>query len=60
LVTLANRTDLTTLADIHGQRLSAISPSGFGGFLLQWRVLHEVGMSVLIDPAQVSRQLLSW
>ena len=58
LVTLANRSDITSLQDIEGQRVSAIAPNGYGGFLMQWRELFRVGMSVLTHPSQVGVALL--
>jgi len=42
----SGRRDITTLGDVQGHRLAAISPELFGGFQLGWRELVRHG----IDP----------
>ena len=53
VVVRAERTDLNSLSDLRGARLSAVSPEAFGGFRVVWRELVEHG----IDPLSSAVEL---
>jgi two-component system sensor histidine kinase TtrS len=53
LFTRADRTDLNTLEDLRGQRLAAVNRSSLGGFQMQWREMHALGLDPWGDLAAV-------
>ena len=46
VVVRAERQDLQQLADLAGQRLAAVAPEAFGGYLVALRELHDVGVEL--------------
>jgi len=53
LFTRADRTDLSTLDDLRGQRLVAVNRHSLGGFQMQWRELHDAGIDPWSDLAEI-------
>ncbi|GAB5358576.1 hypothetical protein AAMO2058_000470200 [Amorphochlora amoebiformis] len=53
IVALKNRSDINTLADIKGKKVTAVSLDEFAGGQLQFETLEDNGLSYLNDPAQL-------
>jgi len=53
VVVLAKRADLTSLAQLRGQRVAAVAPDAFGGFQIAWRELAERGVDPFRDTAKL-------
>ncbi len=48
-----SRDDLTSLADLKGKTLSAVSPQAFGGFQMAWREMQRQGVDPFTDLQSV-------
>ncbi|GAB4347080.1 MAG: hypothetical protein Kow006_06410 [Gammaproteobacteria bacterium] len=52
--TRADRTDLTTLADLRGTRFVAVHPTSLGGYQMAWREMHAEGMDPERDFSELA------
>jgi two-component system sensor histidine kinase TtrS len=54
IIRRADRTDLATIQDIRGQRVSAVKPWSLTGWIAQWGLLVKQGINPQNDLKQVS------
>jgi len=50
----SGRSDITTLADLKGKRVAAVSPNSFGGWLTAWRLFKQSGLDPFKDFASLN------
>jgi hypothetical protein len=53
IIARSDRDDISTLDDIKGKVVEAVSISGLGACQMQWRELQSHGLEFLIDPKEV-------
>lgn len=53
IITLANRTDIATISDLHNKIIASASISGLGSGQMQFREMQIHNMSYINDPKQL-------
>ncbi|GMH45143.1 hypothetical protein BSKO_13100 [Bryopsis sp. KO-2023] len=53
VVTAANRSDMNQFNDLRHKIISAVNPSGLGGFQMQWAHIEEASQIMLIRDAKM-------